>query len=95
MAYFKGGAVKMVIGDPRSLGLLVKYPMLTCLFYTFHPLQVEHQETGVKLQECWATDKRCNGENARMRQRIGEMEGRNAELRRRLADAQKYKEQVL
>ena len=56
---------------------------------------MEHQETGVKLQECWATDKRCNGENARMRQRIGEMEGRNAELRRRLADAQKYKEQVL
>ena len=65
------------------------------LFCTFPPLQVEHQETGVKLQECWATDKRCNGENARMRQRIGEMEGRNAELRRRLADAQKYKEQVL
>ena len=48
----------------------------------------------MKLQECWATDRRCNSENARMRQRIGEMEGRNAELRRRLADAQKYKEQV-
>ena len=47
------------------------------------------------MQECWATDKRCNGENAHMRKRIGEMEGRNAELRRRLADAQKYKEQVL
>ena len=49
----------------------------------------------MKLQECWATDKRCNAENARMRQRIGEAEGRNAELRRRLADAQKYKEQVM
>ena len=61
---------------------------------SFRP-QVEHQETGVKLQECWATDKRCNAENARMRQRIGEAEGRNAELRRRLADAQKYKEQVI
>ena len=60
----------------------------------FHHPQVEHQETGVKLQECRATDRRCNSENARMRQRIGEMEGRNAELRRRLADAQKYKEQV-
>ena len=48
----------------------------------------------MKLQECWATDRRCKDENARSRQRIGEMEGRNAELRRRLADAQKYKEQV-
>ena len=65
------------------------------LFLSFPPPpQTEHQETGVKLRQCWADDRRCNGENARVRQKIAEVEGRNAELRRRLADAQKYKEQV-
>ncbi len=49
----------------------------------------------MRLKECGASGARCSAANDRMKQRIQELTAGNAELKRRLADAKQYREQVL
>jgi chromosome segregation ATPase len=58
----------------------------------YHDLQVEHKEMGEKLKESRADRSRCLVENERLRKKVRELEVENAELRRRLLDAEKYKD---
>ena len=68
--------------------LLTQYDNHLKTFYIFF------KEGGVKLNDCRNTVKRCKVEIGSKKQRLHQVEIENSELKRRLMDAQKYKDQL-
>jgi len=64
------------------------------LKHRYHDLEKEHKEGEVKLGECRNEAKRCKVEIQAKKTQLHQAKVENSELKRRLMDAQKYKDQL-
>ena len=59
----------------------------------YHDLEMEHKNGLRKKEECTASVARCKAEVVTLEKTLIERKNENSELKRRLMDAQKYKDE--